>query len=247
MVENMWAKDFFMDKNPTSTEEDSELLEHLVHAKERHSFSFMAHQSRSALQEKIIRILSSKNEGFTVSFAGMKRLLGDVHQQKLAKSIQRLVDARILQKNDEGYQLSREFYQMGTSSPLLNSRSRVDVLSKRKPHRDEWRASSLTKGSFGLSKELDPRHVHEQFKGRWFGRFRYVGGTVSEDWTSAEWISDDLYSYLQLFVKPREIRYQITNPRTGDEASLKTFLLKTVGKPLSVDLSPISDDNNNHN
>ncbi len=242
MVLAVWAKEFIIDKGQEHPEEESVAMEDAVHTELQRS-SVLLTEPNPSLQEKIISILSSRSEGFTVSFAGMKRLLGDVHQQKLTKSIQRLLEARILQKNNEGYQLSPEFYQEGTSR-LMGLRPREMFTKRVTASERRWlQRGSIVKGSFHLSKEMNPQQVYEQFKGRWFGRYRYVGGTVSNEWTSAEWISDDLHSYLRMIVKPREIIYRISNPRTGDEAALKTFLLKTVSKPFSVDLSLTTDYN----
>lgn len=235
-MSRVWAKDFYADKNQEPADDHSSMLEREDQSKIRQSSSSFP-ELASPLQEKIITLLSSRNEGFTVSFAGMKRLLGDVHQQKLTKSIQRLLEANILQKNDEGYQLSPEFYQMSTSK-LSALKSRTRLAERMLARKINWnRHDSMLKGSFYLSKETDPRTIHDHFKGRWFGRFRYVGGTISEKRASAEWISDDLHSYLRLTVRPREIDYHIMNPRSGDEAALRTFLFKTVSKPLDVDLS----------
>ncbi len=192
-------------------------------------------KSSPTLQEKIIAILSSRNEGFTVSFAGMKRLLGDVHQQKLSKSIQRLLEAQILQKDDQGYRLSPKFYHVG-SSKFLKEDSRQNI-DKPLINSQRWEKLAEIKGVFYLSKKMNPRTLYEQFKGRWFGRFRFVGGKVSDDGAVAEWISEDLLSQLYLFIKPREIIYSMKNPKTTDHSSLKSFLLKTVAKPFDVDLS----------
>ncbi|MHA2112363.1 MAG: hypothetical protein ACW98W_12850 [Candidatus Hodarchaeales archaeon] len=65
----------------------------------------------SSLEESVLEELSIREKNYSLRFNGLRRLLKDVHQQKLTRALERLQeDSLITQFPDGGYGLGNESY-----------------------------------------------------------------------------------------------------------------------------------------
>ena len=158
------------------------------------------------LQQDILRLMELKgnNPHYHFSFSGLRRSLGNIHQQQLTNSLDRLLEDSVLEKNQKGYALSRSIRH-----------------SKLEPIKEiwdeEWQGISLQQ------QPIPVQVVYKQLHGKWFGKTRFLGSGYNQTTNIAvlEWMSiDDANSQIRLELDPQEIvvKFRGLSPFDRDKA-----------------------------
>ena len=137
--------------------------------------------------------MSVKPEHYQISFTGLKRILGNVHQQQLVNTIDRLVDDSILFKSQDGYELASTMVKHG-------------------PLDDTWSETFIGKKLY-LS-PISVQKVYKDLYGKWFGKNRFLGGMIDmkNDAAFLEWINmTDQKSQTRLEVRSHELVAKFNN------------------------------------
>jgi len=108
--------------------------------------------------------------GFT--FEGLKRRLG-AHSETLSRILDRLEEQRILEKTEQGYQVTERGREVTSLRQLSASEPRLTLLRTLLPHVE------------------DPRGAISNLRGRWFGPLRWLGYSEDEKGTIMKWITED--------------------------------------------------------
>ena len=108
--------------------------------------------------------------GFT--FEGLKRRLG-AHSETLSRILDRLEEQRILEKTEQGYQVTERGREVTSLRQLAASEPRLTLLRTLLPHVE------------------NPREAISNLRGRWFGPLRWLGYSEDEKGTSMKWITED--------------------------------------------------------
>ena len=143
------------------------------------------------LQQDILRLMELKgnNPHYHFSFSGLRRSLGNIHQQQLTNSLDRLLEDSVLEKNQKGYALS---------SP--NRPSKLESIKE--IWDEEWQ---------GVSHQQQPipvQAVYKQLHGKWFGKTRFLGSGYDKTTNIAvlEWMSiEDANGQIRLELDSQEI------------------------------------------
>lgn len=145
------------------------------------------------LPRDIVTLMSAKPEHYQISFTGLKRILGNVHQQQLVNTIDRLLDDSILFKSQEGYELAGNMVK-----PSLQT--------------DDW-SETFTGKKLYLS-PISVQKVYKELYGKWFGKNRFLGGMIDQknDEAFLEWINmTDQKSQTRLEVRSHELVAKFNN------------------------------------
>jgi hypothetical protein len=145
------------------------------------------------LQYDIVRLMSLKPEHYQFSFTGLKRILGNVHQQQLVNTIDRLVDDSIVLKSQDGYELATKMVKSPVLSPT-------------------WSETFVGKKLYPTP--LSVKNIFKSLYGKWFGKNRFLGGVIDPKLDEAflEWINlTDQKSQTRLEIKPYEIVARFNN------------------------------------
>ncbi|MGC8935893.1 MAG: hypothetical protein ACP5KV_00810 [Candidatus Methanomethylicaceae archaeon] len=121
------------------------------------------------VDSKVIQFLASSSDT-SFSFQGIKRSL-KVHQEKLARSLNRLYSMGLIEKNGEGYLITRK--------------------GMRIIGRDNGQSQKMMIGQLYLPRELSPESAASILRGRWFGCARWLGNSNTEDGVDLKWVSED--------------------------------------------------------
>ncbi len=117
-----------------------------------------------------------------VSFQGLKRKI-NLHQARLTKALKRLSEKDLIQKTENGYQI--------TETGLLLSLKLADKFQSLKRFNENI-VTHVISGTLTSNIEMDKqglKELGEQFVGKWFGDFRFVSKTEYDDSFEIEWIS----------------------------------------------------------
>ena len=136
------------------------------------------------------KVLSVLNQDSDVSdslytFNGLVRKLG-IHQQSLARSLQRLESADLIKKTDYGYKLAKNL------DSILVKKSRIDLenLSKRASHQYEQFEQIL---QLYIPTDIKVEDVVNKLLGKWFGTLRWIGIVEGDGGYVLQWKSSDNY------------------------------------------------------
>ncbi len=108
--------------------------------------------------------------GFT--FEGLRRSLG-AHSETLSRILDRLEDQRVLEKTEQGYQVTERGKEVMGLKQLSSSGPRVTLLRTLLPRIE------------------NPREAISGLRGRWFGPLRWLGYSEDEKGTSMKWVTED--------------------------------------------------------
>lgn len=141
------------------------------------------------LQRDIIRLMQLKPEHYQFSFTGLRRSLGNVHQQQLTNMLDRLLEDSVLEKSQGGYM-------------LLGNRRRAAMM-------ESW-ADETYQGKPLLGRPLPVDKMYHDLTGKWFGHSRFMGGGYDRKSNSAvlEWIATTSNGQTRLKVSPLELTAQ---------------------------------------
>lgn len=131
----------------------------------------------SEIEKNIYNLLLEREiqiNDYTFSFSGIKRMLGDVHQQTLSNALEHLLEEDVITKNDVGYTLN---------STLIESQHNKKLGYKEK-NNTSWDYSWIARASqysYPVSKIL------AILRGKWFGKFRFIGYSEKKNGAILEW------------------------------------------------------------
>lgn len=154
------------------------------------------------LPKDIVNLMSLKPEHYQISFTGLKRILGNVHQQQLVNTIDRLVDDSILFKSQDGYELA---------SNMIKNTTYID----------DWNETYI--GTKLYASPISVSKVYKSLYGKWFGKNRFLGGFIDakHDEAFLEWINmTDRKSQTRLEVRSSELvaKFNNVDPFERDKA-----------------------------
>ena len=151
------------------------------------------------LESEILSLYSSKIPNFGYSFTGLKRKLGNIHQQSLTNSLDRLVEDSYLVKDQFGNYL----LDPDKSSKNLfksNFKNNSDVSWD-----ERWLGRPL--------QHVSVKKIYHDLHGKWFGKSRFVGGVYNSQKNEAllEWVNTTNDGQTQLNIKFDEVRARFRN------------------------------------
>ncbi|MHA1916690.1 MAG: hypothetical protein ACTSUV_00030 [Candidatus Ranarchaeia archaeon] len=139
----------------------------------------------------------TKKVDFTASFQGLKRRL-QIHQQKLVKALRRLEYRGLIKNNTEGYSLTPQGIKIALRLLKIPIEEEIkkNVCEKDREYSIEnavFSSSITLKNSKKKNRLFD---FIEKLKGKWFGKYRFVGQAIDDDRAIVEFTSDygDLYA-----------------------------------------------------
>ncbi|MFX0204812.1 MAG: hypothetical protein ACFFDT_02415 [Candidatus Hodarchaeota archaeon] len=137
-------------------------------------------QYLSRLEEHVLSELSSREKNYSFRFNGLRRILKDVHQQKLSRALERLQEDQLIERNpDGGYGLDRNSYDMIR-----------DYYHKQTLFLDYSNPNSEAKQEFTItaSRDFPVKSIISKLAGKYFGAFRFIGHYYSDGEGRLEWI-----------------------------------------------------------
>ncbi len=137
-------------------------------------------QYLSRLEEHVLSELSLREKDYSFRFNGLRRILKDVHQQKLSRALERLQEDQLIERNpDGGYGLDRNSYDMIR-----------DYYHKQSFFLDYSNLNSETKQEFTITANRDfpVKSIISKLAGKYFGAFRFIGHYYSDREGRLEWI-----------------------------------------------------------
>ena len=144
------------------------------------------------LEEDVLTLITSRDKNYSIKFNGLKRLLNDVHQQKLSRALERLQEDQLIErKSDGGYGINSRMYNEVTT--YFSDKSITDSYYNDKDLLEIDRAYS-SDSSFPV------RSIIDQLIGKYFGKWRFVGHFYSktEDQGELEWINSENSSFISV-------------------------------------------------
>ena len=124
-------------------------------------------QYLSRLEEHVLSELSSREKNYSFRFNGLRRILKDVHQQKLSRALERLQEDQLIERNpDGGYGIDRNSYDMIR-----------DYYHKHALFLDYSSLNSETKQEFTIkaNRDFPVKSIISKLAGKYFGAFRFIG------------------------------------------------------------------------
>ena len=200
---------------------------------ESHPYENYQSSGLSTLESNIVSLYSSKTPNFAYSFSGIKRKLGNVHQQSLTNSLDRLIEDSWLIKDQYGnYSLDpirSSFYQNNTT--LIGLKDQF--------WNENW---------FGRPLQPIPvKKIYQDLHGKWFGKSRYVGGAFNsrENEAVLEWINEANKGQTQLNIRPYEVyaRFHDIDWMERDKA-LEVFNRTLSNQSITIIFEPNRNYNN---
>ena len=137
---------------------------------------------RSSLEETVLSEFSTREKSYAFRFNGLRRVLKDVHQQKLTRALERLQEDQLIERHqDGGYTLDANYYD--------NVR---DYYLKQKDfiQRSPSEVTHSQQHFIGKRKENDlpVQQLTEKLAGKYFSSYRFIGHYYSNGEGRLEWI-----------------------------------------------------------
>jgi hypothetical protein len=154
------------------------------------------HRNLGEVDSKVVQLLASCSDT-SFSFQGMKRSL-KVHQEKLSRSLNRLVNTGLVGKNDDGYAITKKGLKVSGISPSYSQ--------------------PLAVGSSYLPNDVDLTSAQASLKGKWFSGMRWLGSTPTSQGTDLNWVTDDGEIQIRLSFKDRFMEVSLVSFPPGDES-----------------------------
>ncbi|MHA2501387.1 MAG: hypothetical protein ACXAE3_00755 [Candidatus Kariarchaeaceae archaeon] len=174
-------------------------------------------------------LVSLKEGGIVeISFQGLKRLT-DIHQAKLTKAINRLVEKGLLIKGETGYSLTPE--GMECFARLVNNFRHHDKILPTNVY------SHIAQGQIqGLDMtEKDYQQIAEALVGKWFGSFRFTSKTLYADSIELGWVSTNGSISAALILGPENaIRLTISASIYDESVSYLQILMNQVSQAIET-------------
>ncbi|MHA1541791.1 MAG: hypothetical protein ACTSQH_02310 [Candidatus Hodarchaeales archaeon] len=159
----------------------------------------------SRLEESVLEELSIREKNYSLRFNGLRRLLKDVHQQKLTRALERLQeDSLITQFPDGGYGLGNESYDK-----VRQYFGKDGII-----YRYQENNSDPEKVIAALisNKEIPVEDIVQQLAGKYFGNYRFVGHYLTNNKGRLEWIHMEDHSKILISsISATEIKIESFN------------------------------------
>ncbi|MFW9855342.1 MAG: hypothetical protein ACFFFG_09775 [Candidatus Thorarchaeota archaeon] len=139
----------------------------------------------SSLEETVLEELSVREKNYSFRFNGLRRLLKDVHQQKLTKALERLLEDGYLERYpDGGYGLGR-----GNEAQIRKYFRKQD---------ENYYDANLD--SQRIYRAVSPDHripvqkLTRKLAGKYFGDYRFIGHYIANGKGRLEWLNADIHT-----------------------------------------------------
>ncbi|MFX0182997.1 MAG: hypothetical protein ACFE95_07955 [Candidatus Hodarchaeota archaeon] len=141
----------------------------------------------SRLEENVLEELSLREKNYSFRFNGLRRLLKDVHQQKLSRALERLQEDRLIEQYpDGGYGLDSNSYEM-IREHFGNHQAKIDYFKFNS-------ASKKVYTAITTENQIPVKSIINKLAGKYFGSFRFMGHYYSNGEGRLEWIHADDHS-----------------------------------------------------
>ncbi len=140
----------------------------------------------SRLEEDVLSELSLREKNYSFRFNGLRRLLKDVHQQKLSRALERLQEDQLIERFPDGS------YGLGNSYEMVREHYR-----KQQMIFDFTNLNSGAKqiySAFSNDRGFPVKNIIKNLSGKYFGNFRFIGHYYSEGKGRLEWIHAEDHS-----------------------------------------------------
>ncbi len=135
----------------------------------------------SRLEETVLSELSLREKSYTFRFNGLRRVLKDVHQQKLSRALERLQEDELIERNpDGGYGLDSGSYEM-IREHYNKQQSFLDYSSQNSSNRQRYFA-------YSDDQKFPVKSIIDRLAGKYFGNYRFIGHYYSDGKGRLEWI-----------------------------------------------------------
>ncbi len=161
----------------------------------------------SRLEESVLEELSIRERNYNFRFNGLRRLLRDVHQQKLTRALERLQEDRLIQQSpDGGYRLGNDSYDK-----VREYYGNQELLHHYQNQNNE-QGKLLT--TITSEKEIPVEDLIKKLAGKYFGYFRFVGHFSTDKKGRLEWIHVEDHSKILIStISQSEIEIESYNVR----------------------------------
>jgi hypothetical protein len=160
------------------------------------------------VDSKVIQFLASSSDT-SFSFQGLKRSL-KVHQEKLARSLNRLHSMGLIEKSGDGYLISRK--------------------GMRIIGRDGEQCQKMVIGQLYLPSGLTAESAEGMLRGRWFGCARWLGSSMTEEGFDLKWVTDDGEIQLLVSIRRDMLEVSVSSFPPGEEERAREVALKLYEK-----------------
>lgn len=168
--------------------------------------------SLGEVDEKVMSLLASDTVT-SFSFQGMKRSL-KLHQEKLSRSLCRLVATGLVGRDEGGYAITKKGIRMvGPSAPGVQP---VVVATSFLPH--------------NVNADAAPAAL----KGKWFSGARWLGSSPSSMGTDLKWVSDDGEVQIRVSIRERMLEVSLASYPPGEEARARDLAIRLHGKLMNT-------------
>lgn len=159
----------------------------------------------SSLEESVLEELSIRERNYSLRFNGLRRLLKDVHQQKLTRALERLQeDSLITQFPDGGYGLGNESYDK-----VRQYFEKDDLLYR---FQEKNADPDMVTAALISNKEIPVEDIVQQLAGKYFGNYRFVGHYLTNEKGRLEWIHMEDHSKILISsISPTKIEIESFN------------------------------------
>lgn len=164
------------------------------------------------VDEKVMRLLAS-DAVTNFSFQGMKRSL-KVHQEKLSRSLNRLVAIGLVGRTDGGYAITHKGMRLVGYSPPP--------------------PQTVTVASSYLPRDINAEAAPAALKGRWFSGVRWLGSCLTSQGTDLKWVSDDGEIQIKVSLHDGMLDVSLTSYPLGEEARARDLALRLHGKIMNA-------------
>ncbi len=169
-------------------------------------------QDLGEVDSKVMQFLASSSDT-SFSFQGIKRTL-NVHQEKLARSLNRLYSLGLIKKNGEGYLITRK--------------------GMRIIKRDMGPSQKMVIGQLYLSEELTPESAANILRGRWFGCVRWLGSSNTDEGADLKWVTEDGEIQLQASIKGGVLEVSASSFPPSEENRAREVALRLYAKIINA-------------
>jgi hypothetical protein len=159
----------------------------------------------SNLEESVLEELSIREKNYAFRFNGLRRLLRDVHQQKLTRALERLQEDQLIQQYpDGGYGLGQDTYDK-----IREHFSNQGLFDQYQREKDE---PNTFQTEITANKEIPVAELVSRLTGKYFGYYRFVGHSYENNKGRLEWIHVEDHSRILIStISPAKIEIESTN------------------------------------
>ena len=176
------------------------------------------------LYKNLLHLFNTRKD-FYLTFSGIKRLLKNVHQQKLTNALEKLVDAQIIERTEYGYRLNSLSNAKNTQVTMKNTLIESELFNF-----PSLKQSTVFFEIF--NPPADFSSFSNTLRGKWFGKWRYIGHYVTIKVTILEWMIEETQSFLRLYLtdKKPQIRLVFLDTTTKDQKNAENFFINAFKK-----------------